>query len=119
MRVGPTTTDTVQSGRAEGLDDGQALSLRLLLVGLAFRLVVPHELGVRQAIGRAPAYARLQLISTTAVIVVAAVVPVGAADVTALLPVAFGYIAVQALCAAAVLLAPARRRPTDVEVVSP
>jgi O-antigen/teichoic acid export membrane protein len=93
--------------------------LRLLLVGLAFRLVVLHELGVRQAIGRALAYARLQLISTIAVIVVAAVVPVGAADVTALLPVAIGYIAVQAICAAAVLLAPARRRPTDVEVVSP
>jgi O-antigen/teichoic acid export membrane protein len=93
--------------------------LRLLLVGLAFRLVVLHELGARQAIGRALAYARLQLVSTIAVIVVAAVVPVGAADVAALLPVAFGYIAVQVICAAAVLLAPARRRPTDVEVVSP
>jgi O-antigen/teichoic acid export membrane protein len=93
--------------------------LRLLLVGLAIRLVVLHELGVRQAVGRALAYARLQLISTIAVIVVVAVVPVGAADVAALLPVAFGYIAVQAVCAAAVLLAPARRRPADVEVVSP
>jgi hypothetical protein len=34
-------------------------------------------------------------------------------------PVAVGYIAVQVICATAVLLAPARRRPTDVEVVSP
>jgi O-antigen/teichoic acid export membrane protein len=93
--------------------------LRLLLVGLAIRLVVLHELGVRQAIGRAFAYARLQLISTIAVIVVVAVVPVGAGDVAALLPVAFGYVAVQVVCAAAVLLSPARRRPADVEVVSP
>ena len=93
--------------------------LRLLLVGLAFRLVVLHELGVRQAIGRALAYARLQLISTIAVIVLVALVPVGAADVAALVPVALGYIAVQVVCAAAVVLSPARRRPTDVEVVSP
>jgi O-antigen/teichoic acid export membrane protein len=114
----------VVAGPALGLVFGPAYAeaadvLRLLLVGLAIRLVVLHELGVRQAVGRALAYARLQLISTIAVIVVVAVVPVGAADVAALLPVAFGYIAVQAVCAAAVLLAPARRRPADVEVVSP
>jgi O-antigen/teichoic acid export membrane protein len=93
--------------------------LRLLLVGLAFRMVVLHELGVRQAVGRAIAYARLQLISTIAVIVVVAVVPVGASDVAALVPVAIGYIAIQVVCAAAVLLSPARRPPIDVEVVSP
>ena len=35
--------------------------LRLLLAGMAFRLIVLHELGARQARGRAMAYARLQL----------------------------------------------------------
>lgn len=65
-------------------------------------------------------------LSTIAVLGVVAVVPVGDvdADVAALRPPAIGYVAVQVLCAAAVLLSPARRRstgqrPTDVEVVSP
>ncbi len=93
--------------------------LQLLLVGLAFRMVVLHELGVRQAVGRAFAYARLQLISTIAVIVVVAVVPIGTSGVSALVPVAIGYIAVQVVCAVAVLLIPARRPPADVEVISP
>jgi O-antigen/teichoic acid export membrane protein len=94
--------------------------LRLLLVGLAFRLVILHELGVLQALGRGFAFARLQLISTVLVVLVAAVVPVGESGVNGLIPVAIGYIAVQVVCAAAVLLATARsRRPTVVEVVSP
>ena len=42
--------------------------LRLLFVGLAFRLVILHELGVLQALGRGFAYARLQLISTVLVV---------------------------------------------------
>jgi hypothetical protein len=53
------------------------------------------------------------------VVLVAAVVPVGESTINGLVPVAVGYIAVQLVCAAAVLWAPARRRPTDVEVVSP
>ena len=93
--------------------------LRLLFVGLAFRLVILHELGVLQALGRGFAYARLQLISTVLVVIVAAVVPVGESTINGLIPVAVGYIAVQLVCAAAVLWAPARRRPTDMEVVSP
>ena len=42
----------------------------------------------------------------------------GLSTVNGLIPVAVGYIAVQLVCAATVLLAPARR-PTDVEVVLP
>jgi O-antigen/teichoic acid export membrane protein len=93
--------------------------LRLLFVGLAFRLVILHELGVLQALGRGFAYARLQLISTVLVVLVAAVVPVGESSINGLIPVAIGYIAVQVVCAAAVLWASARSRPTAVEVVSP
>lgn len=93
--------------------------LRLLFVGLAFRLVILHELGVLQALGRGFAYARLQLISTVLVVLVAAVVPVGESDIHGLVPVAVGYIAVQVVCAVAVLWGSARsRRPIAVEVVS-
>ncbi|GAA1322549.1 lipopolysaccharide biosynthesis protein [Pseudonocardia xinjiangensis] len=98
---------------AEGAD-----VLRLLLLGLAFRLVVAHELGVRQATGSAMSYARLQLSSSILVVVAALVTPVTGAGVSALVPVAIGYIAVQVVCAAAVLFSPARRR-ADVEVPSP
>jgi O-antigen/teichoic acid export membrane protein len=84
--------------------------LRLLLLGLAFRLFVAHELGVRQAIGWAMGFARLQLISTLLVLVVAIVIPVTAGGVSALLPVAIGYVIVQVVCTSAVLIAPARRR---------
>jgi O-antigen/teichoic acid export membrane protein len=79
--------------------------LRLLLVGLAFRLIVLIELGIRQALGRAVAYARLQLLSCVAVVVAVAVVPVGASDVGALVPVAVAYIAVQVACAVVALRA--------------
>lgn len=92
--------------------------LRLLLLGLAFRLVVVHELGVRQALGKALGYARLQLVSTLLVLVVAIVVPVAGAGVVALLPVAIGYVVVQVVCVAALLLSSARRRAA-VEVPSP
>lgn len=93
--------------------------LRLVLLGLAFRLVVVHELGVRQAIGQAMQYARLQLISSLLVLVVAVLVRSDSPDsVTALVPLAIGYVAVQVACAAAVLFFPARRR-TDAEVPSP
>jgi O-antigen/teichoic acid export membrane protein len=93
--------------------------LRLLFVGLGFRLVVLHELGVLQALGRGFAYARLQLISTVLVVLVAAVAPVGESGVDGLVPVAVGYIAVQVVCAASVLWTSARARPAAVEVVSP
>jgi len=86
--------------------------LRLLLAGMAFRLIVLHELGVRQALGRAMGYARLQLTSTVLVTVVVIVVPVGDSTVADLLPVAIGYVVVQALCMLAVLALPAFRRPT-------
>ena len=79
--------------------------LRLLLVGLAARLVVLIELGVRQALGRAVAYARLQLASSVTVVLSVALVPVGGADVEALLPVAAVYIAVQLVCAVVALRA--------------
>ena len=82
--------------------------LRLLLVGLALRLVVLIELGVRQALGRAYAYARLQLLSSVTVVIAVALVPAVAADVDALLPVAAVYVAVQLVCAVIALRA---RRP--------
>lgn len=92
--------------------------LRFLLLGMAFRLLVVHELGVRQAMGEAMGYARLQLISTVLVLIAAAVVPVTGAGVAALLLVAIGYVFVQVVCAAVVFFSPARRR-ADVEVLSP
>jgi O-antigen/teichoic acid export membrane protein len=88
--------------------------LRLLLAGMAFRLIVLHELGVRQALGRAMAYARLQLTSTVLVTAVVVAVPVGRGTVADLLPVAIGYVLVQALCMLAVLTRPALRRLTRV-----
>jgi O-antigen/teichoic acid export membrane protein len=84
--------------------------LRLLLAGMAFRLIVLHELGVRQALGRAMGYARLQLTSTVLVIAVVIAVPVGSGTVADLMPVAIGYVVVQALCMLTVLALPALRR---------
>jgi hypothetical protein len=92
--------------------------LMLMLLGLAFRLVVTYELGVQQALGRGEGYARLQLISTVLVLVVAIIVPATGGGAAALLPVAIGYIVVQVACAAAMLVFPAARR-TDVEVRAP
>jgi len=95
--------------------------LRLLLVGLAFRLLVVHELGVRTAAGHGMAYARLHIASTVLVLVAALVVPASPepdpAGVSAdLLPVPLGYIAVQVACAVHVVLVRlvgrARRRST-------
>ncbi|NMI02305.1 lipopolysaccharide biosynthesis protein [Pseudonocardia acidicola] len=94
------------SGYAEA-----SVILQLLMLGLAFRLVVAHALGVRQAAGKAMQFARLQLISTLLVLLVVVVIPVrpGAPD-EALLPVAIGYVVVQVVCALTVLFSPARRR---------
>ena len=79
--------------------------LRLLLVGLALRLIVLIELGVRQALGRArgvrpPAAAELRHRGGRG-----GLVPVGASDVGALAPVAAAYIAVQLACAVVALRA--------------
>ncbi|TQM45630.1 hypothetical protein [Pseudonocardia cypriaca] len=92
--------------------------LRLLLLGLAFRLVVTHELGVRQALVGGVGFDRLQLFSAVLVLVVAIALPVTAAGVSELRLAAIGYIIVQVACAAAVLVIPAARR-TDVEVRAP
>jgi hypothetical protein len=92
--------------------------LRLLLLGLAFRLVVTHELGVRQALGQGVGFDRLQLFSAVLVLVVAIALPLTTVGVTELRLVAIGYIIVQVACAAAVLVIPAARR-TDVEVRAP
>jgi O-antigen/teichoic acid export membrane protein len=90
-------------------------ALRLLMLGLAFRLVVVHELGIRTASGRAMAYARLHTASNLLVLVAALLVPastevppdgVGAA----LMPVALGYVAVQVACALHVVLVRLRAR---------
>ena len=98
--------------------------LRVLLIGAAIRLVVVHELGAREAAGRAWSSARLHLWTTVPTLVAVAVVvaliaavipgasapPPGAAR-TLLLPVAATYVLVQVACAAAVLVSiPARRR---------
>jgi O-antigen/teichoic acid export membrane protein len=91
--------------------------LRLLLLGQAFRLLVVHELGVRTAAGHGMAYARLHLASTLLVLLALVVVPapgrattgggsgaIDTADVAALLPVAWAYVAVQLLCAVHVVV---------------
>ncbi|NMH97029.1 lipopolysaccharide biosynthesis protein [Pseudonocardia acidicola] len=89
--------------------------LRLLLIGLAFRLVVLHELGIRQAVGRAMSYARLQLVSSMLVLVPVMVLPVHRGPVgTVLTPVALAYILVQLACAAAVLAPAVARRLSGV-----
>lgn len=92
---------------------------RMLLLGLAFRLVVVHELGVRQAIGWGMGFARLQLVSSMAVVLVAVVMPVTGGGVDALMPVVFGYVVVQAASAVAVLIFPAASRRAELEVRSP
>jgi len=88
----------------------------VLLLGMVARLIISHELGVRQALHDGFGFARLQLISTAFVIAVALFTPIGAAGpdgahpVDQLLPIAIGYAVSQALCAAAILVWP-RIRP--------
>lgn len=90
--------------------------LRVLLIGMIPRLVITHELGVRQALNNGMGFARLQLVSTLVVIVVALFVPIGAAATTglhsveSLMPVAVGYTIAQAACALYLLMAPRLRR---------
>lgn len=90
--------------------------LRVLLIGMIPRLVITHELGVRQALNDGMGFARLQLVSTLVVIVVALFVPIEAAattglhSVASLMPVAVGYTIAQAACALYLLVAPRLRR---------
>ena len=99
------------AGYAEAAD-----VLRVLLIGMIPRLVITHELGVRQALNNGLGFARLQLVSTLVVIVVALFVPIGAATATglhsveSLMPVAVGYTIAQAVCALYLLVAPRLRR---------
>jgi O-antigen/teichoic acid export membrane protein len=89
--------------------------LRVLLLGMIPRLVISHELGVRQATNDGAGFARLQLISTGFVIAVVMFIPVSAADATgqhsveSLMPVAIGYALSQAVCGLAVLFQPMLR----------
>jgi hypothetical protein len=89
--------------------------LRLLLIGMVPRLLIAHELCVRQALNEGMAFARLQLASTLLVIVVVVFVPITAADPAAgfqveeLWPLAIGYTLAQVVCAVVVLVL-ARRR---------
>lgn len=86
--------------------------LQIVLGGLALRLVVAHELGVRQACGHAMAYARLQLASTLLVLAVVALVPAGPGPTgQVLMPVAVGYVLVQLVSAVGALTFATTRRP--------
>jgi O-antigen/teichoic acid export membrane protein len=85
-----------------------APALRVLLLGAAFRLVVVHAIGLRQAIGDAIGFARLQWVTTVLVLVLVLVVPTGLGGGGALLPVALGYLGVQ-VAAAGWLLVTGRR----------
>jgi hypothetical protein len=88
--------------------------LRLLLVGMVPRLLISHELGVRQALNEGMGFARLQLVSTLLVIAVVVFVPISAGvdgefSVTAMWPLAVGYTLAQLGCAAYVLVVSRRR----------
>ncbi|MCE3550071.1 hypothetical protein LWC33_01205 [Pseudonocardia sp. RS11V-5] len=92
--------------------------LRVLLLGMIARLVISHELGVRQARHDGVGFARLQLISTAFVIVVVLFIPIGPADASGahpvehLMPVAAGYAISQLVCAVALVVWPRLRRRT-------
>jgi hypothetical protein len=79
--------------------------LRLLFLGMIPRLLIGHELGVRQALNEGMGFARLQLVSTLLVIAVVVLVPITPADpggvyqVGELWPLAVAYTASQTLCA--------------------
>jgi cytochrome c-type biogenesis protein CcmH/NrfF len=90
--------------------------LRLLFIGMIPRLLISHELGVRQALNEGMGFARLQLASTLLVIAVVVLVPITPADpsgvyqVGELWPLAIGYTVSQALCALWVVFTARRRR---------
>lgn len=89
--------------------------LRVLLAGVVARLLISHELGVRQALHDGVGYARLQLISVALVMAAVLFIPVqagatGEYSVGDLMPVAIGYTVSQALVALALWLLPGLRR---------
>ena len=81
---------------------GEAPVLRVMLGGLALRMLVVHRLGEHQAYGRGARFARLAVVSTALVVAVAALVPADAADPAWVL--ALGFVGVQVLCAGTVVL---------------
>jgi len=86
----------------------QAPVLRILLGGLALRMLVVHRLGEHQAFGRGVRFARLALTATALVVAVVAFVPADAPD--PLRVIAYGVVAVQGLVAAAVTFRRLRER---------
>jgi hypothetical protein len=89
--------------------------LRLLFLGMIPRLLISHELGVRQALNEGMGFARLQLVSTLLVLAVVVLVPITPADPVAgyqvgeLWPLAVAYTASQALCGVFVLFTSRKR----------
>lgn len=82
-----------------------APALRVLLVGAAFRLLVVHALGMRQALGDALGFAGLQLVTTLVVLVGMVLVPADAASTEpALLRIAVVYLVAQVAFAVPQLL---------------
>jgi hypothetical protein len=102
------------SGYAEAAD-----VLRLLFIGMIPRLLISHELGVRQALNEGMGFARLQLVSTLMVIAVVVLVPItptdpsGVYQVGELWPLAVAYTVSQALCAVFVLFTSRKRSQTQ------
>jgi O-antigen/teichoic acid export membrane protein len=77
-----------------------APALRILLIGVAFRLIVVHALGLRQAVGDAVGFARLQWATTVLVLAAVLAVPAGATgDTGVLVPVALAYLGIQVVTA--------------------
>jgi O-antigen/teichoic acid export membrane protein len=90
--------------------------LRILLAGLALRLLTIHRLAQHQALGRGLRYARLAVATTALVVAAVLLVPRDSADPQTVFAVAF--VAVQVLVAGVVLLR-ARRDPAGVRPVVP
>lgn len=80
----------------------EAWVLRLMLCGLAFRLLVVHRLSEHQALGRSVSYARLSVVTTAFVVGAALLVP--ASTTAPLTVIAVAFVAVQVACAGAVTL---------------
>jgi O-antigen/teichoic acid export membrane protein len=91
-----------------------ATVLRLLFIGMIPRLLIAHELGVRQAMSEGMGFARLQLVSTLLVIAAVLFVPAassgGEITVQDLWPLAVGYTAAQIVCAAYIMVIARRRK---------
>ena len=88
--------------------------LRLLFIGMIPRLLIAHELGVRQAMSEGMGFARLQLVSTLLVIAAVVFAPAassgGEITVQDLWPLAVGYTVAQIVCAAYIMVVARRRK---------